>query len=855
MVQYGQAQVTIYYEDFEGATAQTYNGNSGSQAISGLTGWQYVCSNNGGGLETDLIANSGTKSMAMYEASGSVEPLNEVILTYDMSSYSLTDSIELDFYVLHNNDEDDDHDRVWIRGDSSSNWIEVLDLDPILTTSNDGEWLHFVIDVDAALEGASQSFTSSFQARFGQQDNASWSGGDGIAYDDVSLVVYEYGVNISGSETVCFNQQDAALSAEVILGNSPFTYIWSNGATTANLTNLGPGNYCVTVTDNGGQTTSNCFQVTETDSILVSTSIVQPLICDYDTSEVLAQGSGGLAFSSAYVMDTTSSNYEWDSTGTCSPVIVTGGTVSPSIPIGFDFEFYGNTYDEFEVAGNGFIGFGGGLDNGCCAGEPLPDASTAEPNNAIFASWFDVDNFTEYSYCLAGEAPFRRLIVNFIGLGDCTTDDNMTGQIILYETTNCIEIQTDYMTFDGCYNTSDDNTQGMQNLGGTEASVYPGRNGEAWEADDSYVQFCPVGSNGLYYEWSSGDVGEEVTGLSEGTHYVSVSDAYGCTAVDSVELTAISSLDATPAITDVSCFGFDDGGIDPAITSGAPPYAYAWSNNETTATLSDLEPGTYSVTVSDNAGCFIEVSDLTVWEPEQLSANVYALTNVDCPGDENGEASVQVAGGTPPYSYAWTPSGLTGASVTGLSDGAYNVAVTDGNGCQSYVAVSIVAMNTAPVVNLGPDIYNPGGANATLSAGTHSSYLWSNASTASTITVTQTGTYWVEATNAAGCSSRDTVYVEIWPTGLEELGEGRSLSVFPNPTNGQLSLLWESTTDLKSVNVTITNTTGSVVMTESHTALSSGNAINMNVADLPAGVYSISIENADISVVRSFVKK
>jgi hypothetical protein len=165
------------------------------------------------------------------------------------------------------------------------------------------------------------------------------------------------------------------------------------------------------------------------------------------------------------------------------------------IPIGFDFDFFGNNYDSLYVDFHGFVTFNDEAPFVCCEGQLLPNATA--PNNLIAACWtdpsagFDDGNgffYNEYSYEVLGTAPYRRLIITFDFNAPCSSQ--YYGQIKLFETTNVIEIHTDQWNSsnDNCNNT----TQGIENGDGTIALFNTNRNANTtWQAINDFTAFTP----------------------------------------------------------------------------------------------------------------------------------------------------------------------------------------------------------------------------------------------------------------------------------------------------------------------------------------------------------------------------
>lgn len=147
---------------------------------------------------------------------------------------------------------------------------------------------------------------------------------------------------------------------------------------------------------------------------------------------------------------------------------------------------------------------------------------------------------------------------------------------------------------------------------------------------------------------------------------------------------------------DISCHGETDGNALVSGFSGTPPYSFAWSdaNNTTTADVSGLGVGNYSVTVTDNVGA-THVSSIVVTEPDSIMVTEDAI-GPDY-GTDDGFIDINVAGGTPGYSYLWS-SGQNSKNLADLSAGTYTVTVTDSRGCEQ--TASFVVDNLNSVTNL-----------------------------------------------------------------------------------------------------------------------------------------------------------
>ena len=186
-----------------------------------------------------------------------------------------------------------------------------------------------------------------------------------------------------------------------------------------------------------------------------------------------------------------------------------------------------------------------------------------------------------------------------------------------------------------------------------------------------------------------------VSGLCEGTYTVLVTDlATGCDTLVSVLIEAPGALDLQATVVDASCSDECDGSIELAPTGGTPPYQFVWTPappvGQGSASISGLCSGAWQVLLTDAAGCDTTVV-FDVGAPPPLDP-VLATTDVSCAGECDGTATVVVSGGTPDYDFVWTPAPPVGqgtASASGLCAGAYEVLITDLNGCDTTVAFVI----------------------------------------------------------------------------------------------------------------------------------------------------------------------
>lgn len=260
---------------------------------------------------------------------------------------------------------------------------------------------------------------------------------------------------------------------------------------------------------------------------------------------------------------------------------------------------------------------------------------------------------------------------------------------------------------------------------------------------------------------------------------------------------ATSSVDA---LCNTSC----DGSATASAT-GSGPFSYAWdaaANNQTTATATNLCSGAYTVTVTDSKGC-VSQTTTTVVAPSAIALNSTS-TDATC-GASDGTATVNATGGTGAFSYAWSPSGGSSSSASGLTAGVYSVTVTDANGCSDQTSVTVNNSGSLSTTTTSLD-ENCGGADgsATVTPAGGSgnySYSWSSGGTGATETGLAAGTYTVTITDLnTGCINTETVTIantgslSASTTSLDEncgAADG-SATVTPSGGSGNYSYAWSS---------------------------------------------------------------
>ena len=403
-------------------------------------------------------------------------------------------------------------------------------------------------------------------------------------------------------------------------------------------------------------------------------------------------------------------------------VILTDDQYSGVIPMTFNFEYYGNIYNQLVISSNSYVTFdltqaGGASAWGINNVSPNP----ATTNDRIMFPWQDTNPFAGgvVSYMICGEAPNRVFIVDFFQVEMFSCAGMLfTNQLKLFETSNRIEIHITNKPLCATWN-GGAAIQGTENLNGTVADIVPGRNFPTqWvTANDAYefvtnglggyninpIAFDPAPIQNTQINWyvnslNSAPIAIDVTQINVAPV---VDTWYYCEAVlpcgvgfnlvDSI-LVHVGNTTAINSETDASCFGFADGliEIDATGTTHLPivyelfdelmtPIAVQL-DNDIIDSITGLSNGVYNVVVINDIGCSTTLN-ININEPDLLVANG-DHADISCWGSNDGVAYVYPFGGTTPYTLQWTdPLNQTTERIEFLAPGNLQVTITDANGC------------------------------------------------------------------------------------------------------------------------------------------------------------------------------
>ncbi|MFI5151583.1 MAG: T9SS type A sorting domain-containing protein [Bacteroidia bacterium] len=511
--------------------------------------------------------------------------------------------------------------------------------------------------------------------------------------------------------SACMIPCNGSVQAIISGGTSVYTYSWAGMGTAATITNVCAGtSYTVTVTDQNACTATASGVMSSTDSMTATVSSINTG-CNTNTGSVTAnvvKGSLPYTYSWSTGQSTPSLNnlptgvYTLQVQDHSGCAIVLSGTVANSSGLGV-------TMTKFNVT---CFGLSTGSANMHPSGGQTPYTYSWSPSggNAVTATGLSAGTYT--AFCTDANGCIFQSILPI----------NQPAQLAATVTTNP----------SGCGACNGNATANVS--GGTGPYTY------SWS---------PVSGSGSY-----------CLSLCAGSYTCQVSDAHNCPVSASGSVASSSSMTASVSNTASGCTTCS-GTASVTASGGHLPYTYSWSNSQTTQSLTGLCPVTYSVSIKDSNGCTFLLQTIIPNASGLVAAP--SATNTTCWNNNNGTATANASGAVPPYTYSWSPGGMTTSSVSNLSPGHYTVFVTDHTGCSINSSVSLGHSQYIYVsLSSTPDNCNTHTGSATVTAfggNPPYTYSWSSGATTQTATGLGTGPNSVVITDYSGCTSSGSTNV------------------------------------------------------------------------------------------------
>ncbi len=412
-------------------------------------------------------------------------------------------------------------------------------------------------------------------------------------------------------------------------GAAPFTYAWSNMATTQDISGLLAGSYTVTVTDAGSCVSTISATITANANPVSANAVPTAA-----TTCIPSNGSIDLTVTGGVAVIT----YLWSNLAITQDLsnLATG------------------SYTVTVTDGNGCIATTSATITG-----PAGPSLTATPTPAACpGSASGSINLTP-----TGSAPFTYVWSNMAISQDISGLLAGAYTVTVTDAGACVSTISATIT---------------ENANPVSLSLVPTASSACSPSNGSIDQTVTGGVAVITYIWSNLATTQDLSNLAPGMYAVTTTDGNGCSATGSATVGGPTQPSVSLTPSPVLCFGGNTGGIVSVVSPGSSsgPYTYVWSNMANTANLTGLFAGTYTVTITDAGGC-TATNSTTVTQPSAALGTSITVATTDC---VNGNVDLTVTGGTPAYTYLWSTGAMT-QDIAVPAPGTYTVTVTDANLC------------------------------------------------------------------------------------------------------------------------------------------------------------------------------
>lgn len=592
----------------------------------------------------------------------------------------------------------------------------------------------------------------------------------------------------------CFGQSNGSISLSVSGGSGNYTYFWlPGGQTTSSISNLPAGNYTVTVSDpaSPGCSETQTFTVTQPPQLTVtatSTNASCNGVCDGTLSASANGGTGAITYvwnpgnlngnahagicAGSYTVTVTDING-------CSATANTIVTQPPVLSLGFSSS---NVTCNGDCNGTASVNPSGGTGSytitwstgantnnisSLCAG--AYSVTVSDANNCSLTNNFNITEPTAVTATFTTNNPL---------CGQCNGSATVSPSggagspyTVIWNTTPAQSGVTANNLCAGLYNAIITDALGCSDTVAVPVSNQGGPLTSHVASDATCNGLCngsatvsATGVNPISYLWFPGGfTSNSQSGLCANTYNVQVTDSLGCITFETININEPLPIISVGFINNVSCNGLCDGAITILPSGGTAPYSYSWSSGQNTQNINGLCAGQYIVTVQDHFGC-IGIDTFNVTTPNALSFT-QSQSDITCGTICDGIATVNIVGGTTPYTVAWSTGqnfNTNGTStISGLCAGNYTANISDVNGC---TATANFTINPATPIALNPIVNNItcsnlcNGSISISPSGGNPPYniSWSNGSNSTAINNLCPGAYSVTVNDASGCSVTQT---------------------------------------------------------------------------------------------------
>ncbi|WP_343021962.1 PKD domain-containing protein [Flavobacterium sp. PL12] len=459
----------------------------------------------------------------------------------------------------------------------------------------------------------------------------------------------------------CFGASNGSVAVTVSGGTLPLSFLWdtANVNTTLNAAGLAAGIYNLTVTDANGCQKVQQVVITEPSDISITTNLEKDITCfgDSDGEIKITVNGGTPAYTFSWTKDGAAFSNLKDVSGLNPGVYEV--TVSDSNNCGLKTAVY--TITQPAVLKIQLLGQTNVLCFGAQTGSIDVDVSGGTVGAGGYSfRWTGPNNFASSDQNLVGvyAGNYQLLVTDNSG---CT--DNLA-IIITQPTAVVVSVVTTPIV---CY-------------GNNDASINLTISG---------------GVEPYSVSWNNLATGIYQDNLAAGDYTATIIDANNCVKIVTVTIPEAAVFKIDPIVTQISCFGANDGSIKLNLVGGKPTLKLVWSDGSLSGTIrNNLNTGTYTATIIDGTPCEI-VRTFIIIEPQKLVLDANLTNALECNDANSGAINLLVSGGTPPFTYSWS-NGSISEDLNTIPAGNYLVTVKDARNCTA--SASYVILRPAPIV-------------------------------------------------------------------------------------------------------------------------------------------------------------
>jgi hypothetical protein len=547
-----------------------------------------------------------------------------------------------------------------------------------------------------------------------------------LIYDPPSITI----TSLISNNISCADSSDGSIDITVVGGSGTYSYVWSNGESTQDISNLSSGDYSVIVKD-----ANNCIA---NDTITIDSVSILSITLD--------------------------SNFPQTS---CSPyngsinISVSGGTGTYS----YSWSNGENTQDIMNLNANTYI------------------LSLSDINNCSIQETFTINSQTIPIFALLDSSNYNGYSISCNGNSDGYVAVNASGgsgTLSLSWDNNGSSADTIFNLVAGSYGITVSDTAGCSTYETITIneplaiSAYRQQNQGSCTSQNQNIGITLVitgGTPGYTEDWG---VGVNPDSLIINTHYTyTITDINNCSFTDTFTLNLAPALVMTASETDVACYGDSTGAAYFQVSGGTLPYSYLWSNGDITAIATNLPEGVHTCTVTDKNGC-TKIDSTIISQPSLPIFTVLTIIDsINCYGDNTGNASIDVNGGVSPYSLVWSSLLIDTISenliATNLTAGWTYCTIKDDNNCIRKDSVFITENDSLHTINTLSDFntysvscngLSNGSIDISIVGGFGPFNLkWDNVADSTYIDSLSQGIYLLEIEDSLGCQFSDTITI------------------------------------------------------------------------------------------------